>query len=565
MRFVPACAVVVALSALWLGAPTRVFAWRSSSVRSVSAHLVVAPDASAQITVVATVRVDRGWLEGFEIDGLDPELQLDPERPATFESALGERFAPTVEHRGDGRVVWSFRRRGAPQRGDYTAAVTYRSRLATEVDGGGVRVLWTLPAWRFGLDDVAITIDAPAGAEAVLGEDDEGSVIATRMPGERGERVVLRRAHLPRTREWPIAIVVPAAGMDGALLAPRVVAAPPAPVRAETSTEGPAVTRALVIALALLGWIAIAIAARASTRARVLPAPLVPLPAWARAVAIGGCAIAASVDLGGGAGWLGIDAPLLASLVIAVLAIERRASLPRAPRLGAFRPATKQDLRAARRDRVVALLSPFHGSAVAGGAAAVAIAAGILALPAGAIAIERAALVGACAIAIVLAAARATRPGSGLADLATLASLARRARADLGDERERRWALRLVVHADVRGVLQDARLRIALPAAPRGLLRLDVVRVWSAERARWTSEPALLVVTREGSPADRALEDRFPGAAIDRAPRRVARQLPMRSDLACALVPVLETLAACPVEQPLAREATSAADLAASA
>jgi len=91
-----------------------------------------------------------------------------------------------------------------------------------------------------------------------------------------------------------------------------------------------------------------------------------------------------------------------------------------------------------------------------------------------------------------------------------------------------------------------------------------VIRAWRADRARWTSEPALLVVTREGSPADRALEERFPGTTIDRAPRRVARQLPMH-DLAPALAPVLEALAACPVEQPLAREAPAAADLAATA
>lgn len=548
MRALRAWAVVLALWASVALSPAAAHAWTSSSVRTVSAHLVIAPDAGAEVTLVAELRVDGGWLASFEMDGLDPALELAAERPATFEDALGARFTPTVEHRGDGRIVWSFRRRDAPRRGDYVASVTYRTHLATELDGDAVRVLWTLPAWRYGLDDVAITIDAPPGADAAIGDGDEASVSVTRVADVAGERVVLRRVHLPRTREWPIAIVVPAGRMDAALRTPRVVAPPPAPPRAAAAPERPEISIALTTALALLALLAIAVTARADRIARVAPAPAIPLPAWARSIAIVGLAITACAIE---------DASAPCGVAIAALAIARRAGAPRAPRLGAFRSAASSDLRAARRARVLTAISPLHGGAIAGVIVALAIGCAAPALP---IAIERAALLACLAAAIVLSSARRVRPASPLEDLAALEPLARRTRAELDDDR--RWAMRLVVHADVRGEIQDARLRIALASTPKGLLRLDVVRAARAERARWTSEPALLVVTREGSPADRALEERFPGTTIDRAPRRVARQLPL-TDLATALAPVLETLAACPVDAPLTREAATPGDLAA--
>src|SRR5690606_36040581 len=107
-----------------------------------------------------------------------------------------------------------------------------------------------------------------------------------------------------------------------------------------------------------------------------------------------------------------------------------------------------------------------------------------------------------------------------------------------------------VLHTDVRGEVQDARLRVMLPSTPKGLLRVDVVLASRKDRGGWSSEPVLLVVAREGSPADRALEQRFAGARVGSAPRRVARQVAIAPDLAGTLAPLLECLAGYPVESP---------------
>ena len=141
------------------------------------------------------------------------------------------------------------------------------------------------------------------------------------------------------------------------------------------------------------------------------------------------------------------------------------------------------------------------------------------------------------------------RPGAPAIDLARLADVARGLRADLDG---RPHALSLVLHTDVRGVAQDARLRIVLPAVPKGLLRLDIARAYRAERASWTGSEVLLVVSRAGSSADRALAEALPDAEIlDAGPRRVARQIAL-GDPAATLAPILHALAACPVDPPAA-------------
>ena len=90
------------------------------------------------------------------------------------------------------------------------------------------------------------------------------------------------------------------------------------------------------------------------------------------------------------------------------------------------------------------------------------------------------------------------------------------------------------------------------PTIPKGLLRLDVARAARVDRGGWSSDAVLLVVTREGSPADRALDARFPDTVVAQAPRRVARQLPIDAGFTATLASVLDGLAACPIE-PAAR------------
>jgi hypothetical protein len=532
-------------------APLRARGWTDARVRSVSTEIHIASDARADVSLVARVRVDRGWLQSFEMDGLDPDLAFIPERPVTFGEENGRMLSPRVEHAGEGRVVFEFGRRSAPRRGDYIASIAYRTELArnTELDEAGhVIVRWTMPSWRYGLDDVVITIDAPHGARAVLAEGEDGTVEATHIDSAVGSRVTLHRAHLPRTREWSIAIAIPSGMMDAALRVPREIRASPVVRTAPSDDNVPRSHIAgLALFLAILALAKIFIVVRASMRSRVPPRPLLPLSAKSRS----GLVIAAAL----GAVFYKSEPEVVALLfvVIGISAIHLRAGTPRPPRLGSFRVASAEELAQARRalrDERFGLAAWFDPTTIPGMISFVACSAAPLILSACHIlpapwplACLTSALVGA----ILLAETRRSRPMPPLSALAHLLRLASNTRCDL--ESERRWMLRPVLHTDVRGELQDARLRIVLPATPKGLLRLDVVFAIQAERAHFQNELQLLIVTREGSAADRALEERFAETRIATAPRRTARQLPLGRGLPNQLAPILDALAHCPIDQ----------------
>jgi hypothetical protein len=530
------------VAACLAASPASVRAWADASVRGVTAHVRIATDGRVEVTLVAAVHVQGGWLEGFEIDGLDPTLELDPERPPTFEDALGLALEPRVEHRGEGRINFVFRRRDAPRRGDYVATVRYRARAMTEAAGDGrVRVHWTLPGWRFGLDDVTITLDLPRGAEIVPGDGDESSISVERLALDaHSERIVLRRVHLPRTREWPVVLELPVDALDASALAPPPAPAPVpdvAPVPAPDPWPG--VTA--VLGLALLAIAKNVAAARAERRSRVPRAALVPLGFAPRGAAILGLAIGAVLADPFAPLGLGLAA------AIAVLAIHRRSAPPRAPRLGSFRAATRDEIAGGRRNARAIAWGPesiVDPTTVPGAALMIA----LLAAPAALSAVPTpiALFFSSLAAVVMIGGSRHARPSAPGVDLARMISLAARVRIDL----ERPFAIRPVLHADVRGEVQESRLRIVLPATPKGLLRLDVVCAARAERARWSAELVLLVVAREGSPADRALEERYPGTAIVRAPRRVARQLAIGRDPGVTIAAIVEALARCPIESP---------------
>lgn len=542
---------VVALLA-FVVAPPSARAWTDAHVRRVSAHLDVAADARTIVTISCELRIESGWLELLELDGLEPDLALLPDRPPRFEDASGVVYAPSVELRGEGRIVLTFRRRSAPRRGDYVATVVYQGRATTEpLDDGTLRLTWTLPGWKNDLEGAAILVDAPLGTVLEHDEVDPGSVRILRIDRGERERFELFRPHLPRTREWQIVLRVPAERMDPSLRTAAPVSAAPSaahPRPQHAPDPGPAPFGAFAIALFLAAYALgrIATMARVEQETRLEPTALLPLGASLRAVLV------LALGLGAGmAGSLGHHELYFAGLVgITLLALHRRADAPRPPRLGSFRPVRSIDLVAARRALRRHRFAPFDAGTVPGAALVAAMAAAPILVWAGGdlpIPVAHAVLAASLGGAISIAGHRGTRPTAPLVDLAYLLALAARIRANLDDDR--RWALRPVLHVDVRGQVQEARLRVVLPNIPKGLLRLDVVRAFRAERTRWVAVPALLVVARENSPADRALEQRFPGTPIASAPRRIARTFPIEgSDLARALAPVLEALAACPVE-----------------
>lgn len=217
------------LAALVVVVPSRASAWTEANVVSARAEVRVDRDASAHVTLVCMVQIHGGWLEGLDITELDPDLLLDPERPPWVRDANGTELTPRIEVSG-GRIGISFRRRDAPRRGTLEVGIAYRTSLAhraTEVrPDGRVRVHWTMPAWRSGLDGVTIEMVVPSGAVAAeLEEDRLVAVDVTRSHAGGETRVKWRRVHLPRTVAWTVAVDIPAAEMHADLIAPRHLAA----------------------------------------------------------------------------------------------------------------------------------------------------------------------------------------------------------------------------------------------------------------------------------------------------------------------------------------------------
>ncbi len=184
-------------------------AWTEAAVHEVSAHLDMRSSERVSVELRLRILVQRGWVEGFDIDGLGEHVQLDPERPATMTAADGSEHHPLV-NTGRGRLRLSFSRHDTPTRGQYEAKIFYSEMLhVTEEQphSDRLRVSWSLPPWQNGLDNVSIEIIAQAGAQAVDPDTNQGHVTADTM--DRGTLIRFRRIHLPRTLPWRVLVDLP--------------------------------------------------------------------------------------------------------------------------------------------------------------------------------------------------------------------------------------------------------------------------------------------------------------------------------------------------------------------
>lgn len=516
------CLFAVLLVAL---TPGLAHAWADATVRSASARVLIDENAHAHVAIDATVRVEAGWLEALELDGLDAGLVLDPLDPVTMAPAPSaddlsgatealDPLDPAVTLREDGVLVLAFTRRHAPRRGDYVVHLAYDAELAsrTHADPDGVHALWTFPAWRHGLDSVRVELEAPAGAEVVLSADDEIEVARAEEGGRT--RFTLTRAHLARTREWPIEVVVPEGAMAEAL---RFVE--PESVRTTLASSAPASRPPWQggIALALASvFVALRLfrTRRRQERERIELHPIVPLPASLRALFT--LALGAALM---GLALVGGDVRLLAMLAVGmlVLALSRSAPSVVPPKLGSFRHATRTLGIAASRARLwhlVGIDAWLDASALPGALVVASFAVFVLRVPREALGPALLAL--ALVVVVALDAARLRRPLPPLVALARLTSFTRRARVSFDRPP---LALMPVVHLDVQGVAQEARVRV-LGALPEGTLRADVV---IARTGLTGTRYALLVVVARGSHVDEALaaDARFATLAI--GSERVAR------------------------------------------
>jgi hypothetical protein len=378
------CAVRMAILALValgiLGRPLPARAWTTASVRTVHARVTLSDDATRiHVELMAELRVEGGWLEGFELDGLDEGLVLDPEHPPVFERwaapaapiapALTEgsvavaedahaaspgpvfvdTLSPRIAVRGS-QIAMTFPRRSAPRLGLYRAYVTYDAPAAEHLFRSveAASFSWTLPAWRHGLDGVEITLIVPSGTTFTpLDEDEDASVdvlvlepgvlegsSATAEPiaeGHLGLRYT--RVHLPRTQSWTVHAELPDSF--------RAAALPPLPplttteARSEAPSSSPLVLAGLSLLLALVVVAKHRVREAEEARAEVGSGALIRMPSRLRTALV-------LLTLWGGWGVaLFFPTQFVLTLVPLALLGTHGASQPRedARRLGSFRSA----------------------------------------------------------------------------------------------------------------------------------------------------------------------------------------------------------------------------------
>jgi hypothetical protein len=520
--------------------PQRAEAWADATVRSASARVSVDERAHAHVTIDATLRIDGGWLEAFELDGLDPGLVLDPLDPVTMAAAPsadplesdapGEPLAPAVSLRDDGVVVLAFTRRRAPRRGDYVVHLAYDADLSARAhaEPDGAHVDWTFPAWRHGLDSVRVELIVPIGVHPVLGSDDE--IEAVRLDDGVRTTWTLTRAHLARTREWPIDLAFPEGVLAFQIALPTVE--PSSAAVAPAEAPRPPWQGALLLAVASL-FVALRIVRGpvVERRERIVRRAWVP----------GGSALRALMAVALGAALMGValvgeDARWIAGLALALvmLGLSRGRPTYAAPKMGSFRNATLTIRRSARRARLahhLGLDAWLDASTPAGALVVTSFGALVLCAPRPVLGTALVAL--AIVVTLALDDVRLARPELALVSLSRLLGLARRTRLSLDRPP---IALMPVVHLDVSGHAQEARLRV-LASLPDGTLRADVV---VARTGPFGARYALLVVVARGCPLDEALalDPRFETVAVGNA--RIARVTPIdRSGIDGAIARVI--------------------------
>ncbi|MBW2460267.1 MAG: hypothetical protein JRH11_01390 [Deltaproteobacteria bacterium] len=491
----PCLALLATLLAFATASPAR--AWTEANVEAVTAHVDVDKDGEALVGLVLTVHIHGGWLEGLDLEGLDPDIALILDKPPSAVSVddPDQKWSLTARPRADGGLRLSFPRRASPRRGRIRISLAYTTNLsgrgAQPIADERVRVSWSLPGWRSGLESVVVALTTPAGASAGP-EMSEGADAADQITEHDGGAVtshVFRRLHLPRTIPWTVSVELPAEVMAPALRGPQIVRADRTASHGEDAPEGPLVPF-IFLALPLLASLGSRLSFDAAARRRgLVPRPVIPGPGW--------LAVPAMLGLGALAHRAAVDQPAITLALLAAgsaLSLQRTPVRSRGPVASALGPATPAHVRAARRAGRWAhvLGSPLLDLTTLGGAAL------FLALVAAAVVFGEGArglppaTVGMLFL-MLLPFTLATRwhlPKTAGAKLLELRALA----SDLGDVGPAALSLSWAPDA--------ARLRIVPSSAPEGLVRYELVMVDSPTLGGFESALGLLIVTEDGSEAE---------------------------------------------------------------
>lgn len=537
---------------LVLGAESKAFAWTNAQVGSARGTVRVDPDGRLGVSLQLDVRVMGGWLGELEIAGLDRPLAIDESVPPTFTRADGTAVPFRFVSDAGGRVVFQFESGRGPRVGDYVASFAYTSALdaaaVSALDAERVRYTWTFPAWAAGLDAVDLVLEVPAGASPVdVAEDGFEESARVESVADR-TRLTFHRTYLPRGVEWPLGFSLPREAVPAAMRPP----APAAPRVATAATSRDGRPQPLIpIVAGLLTVVAIAkrfAFARAARQAGCLERPLVPLRPLV--------AVLLMIALGSLAAWAWrrwSEVALAALVAVVALATQRLAKRTATPRLGGFRPATRADATRARWGRFVESVSPLawlDASRLVGLLTYVGVVAivvrfhlrepadsvdAVFSIPHALFLLFLLFLVGGCA-----------RIPSGVdARLGLLEGVARS--MVIPPELGTSFALSLALHRDTHDVPQDARLRFVTESRAPGLVRLDVAVIERPTLGGYVAAPAVLVVVRQGSEAERILVRASGASSIRTAPGgRRARILPLSRSTFALLARLTEPVGVAP-------------------
>ncbi|MBN8611998.1 MAG: hypothetical protein J0L92_15500 [Deltaproteobacteria bacterium] len=522
MRGLPALGLrsllVLSIALASVAMPRSAHAWTDATVRTARAEVELTDDGRAHVTLWARVRVDGGWLEGMELEGLDEDAVLDPERPLTFRDASGVALPVEVTPRDHGRVSLRFSRRGAPRRGEYDIDLAWTTSLAStrQLDSDTLEAHWVFPAWRYGLDAVEIRWIVPSASTPQPEDEITAPIEIETQPVQHTSAlgststdtdhvaIVYRRAHLPRTSDWDTVVRVPraqwahAAGLDldveaSTSATPSSRTAPAAEADGTTAIGEDAPRRERWVILAL----AIALAAlikrtdleARARRARQSMRWLLGTPRWLHALlAIVGAALAA---LTYGLAW-DPSVCLAASALLVAITWQRAAIDPPRPRVMPLSPVSTRERVQAERAAIAAWIGPGALVEPARLGLATAGAATLIALESDA----PARLLAALLVALITSGSRARIASESSVALRRLSRATRALHVDLGTPFV---SLRLLG----RGAIDpsDVRLHVGLSdEGARGRLLADLrVEVVA------TDGLALRLAAREETPADLAL------------------------------------------------------------
>ena len=349
---------------------SRAHAWTDATVRTGSAEITLQEEGAASVTLRARIRVNGGWLEGFDIEGLDRDAVFDPAIPPVFRDETGITRPMEFTPRSDGRVQLRFRRASAPRRGEYEIELHYRTHLSglvQEADDGSLDVAWVFPAWRFGLDDVEVVWIAPAGTQPFDRDSEASPIEVVTSSSSAGSRILYRRPHLPRTSDWTTHVHIPAgvwayvpapisessAEEDVEGDAPATSASPShASTEASTvpqSTPTPAWHASLLLGLIALGtWLKVrGLRARARLAPEVQLRALLPFNPWIR-----NALLAATLGIAIASLWLEIPRETMIAVALSCAAFGWHRLEPALvrPRMAQLQPIPATVLRAASRD-----------------------------------------------------------------------------------------------------------------------------------------------------------------------------------------------------------------------